>query len=66
MEKEYLEYRSTYMADNANPFWACAVAGCKIPFPHEVGITKDREWKHVWADFYYRASGTTSSPGACI
>jgi hypothetical protein len=52
------KYLSTYTADNATPFLACAVDGCRITFPHEVGITEDHKWKHVWADFYYPAGPT--------
>lgn len=50
MDQQFL---TTYVAEPDYPFWACAVEGCKVPFPHEVGITKDHEWKHVHADFYY-------------
>ena len=57
MEEELLKYRTTFTAQPNDPFWTCAVKGCQIAYPHEVGITKDREWKHVWADFY-----TSDSP----
>jgi hypothetical protein len=59
MEDELLKYRTAYTADSTEPFWACAVKGCKIPFPHEVGMKEDRKWQHVWADFYY-----SPAPGA--
>lgn len=43
-------FLTTYTADPLNPFWTCAVKGCQIPFPHEVGMTEDHKWKHMWAD----------------
>jgi hypothetical protein len=52
MEEELRKYITTYTADSSEPFWACAVKGCSLKYRHEVGITKDREWTHVWADFY--------------
>jgi hypothetical protein len=53
MEDELLKYRTTYTARfSPDPFWACAVKGCQLPYPHEVGMTEDRKWEHVWADFY--------------
>jgi hypothetical protein len=53
MEKELLKYRTTYTARiTPDPFWARAVKGCQLPYPHEVGMTQDREWRHVWAGFY--------------
>jgi hypothetical protein len=55
MEPE--KYLTTYEANNADHHWACGVKGCRIPFPHEVGLTDaplgERKWKHVFADFYY-------------
>jgi hypothetical protein len=57
MEQNFL---TTYTADRSDPFWACAVKGCKIPFPHEVGITEVRKWEHVWADFYYPTPTATT------
>ena len=50
MDQRFL---TTYTADHFDPFWACAVKGCQVPFPHEVGMTEEHKWKHVWADFYY-------------
>jgi hypothetical protein len=53
MEEELLKYRTVFTARiSPDPFWACTVKGCQIPYPHEVGMTEDRKWKHVWADFY--------------
>lgn len=49
MDEEFL---TTYAAKPSDAFWVCAVKGCRIPFPHEVGMTDDHRWKHVWADFY--------------
>ncbi len=50
MEQNFL---TTYTVDHSDPFWACAVKGCQVPFPHQVGMTEDHTWKHVWVDFYY-------------
>lgn len=52
---EELKYRTTYVAQPTDPFWACAVRGCHLDFPHMVGITHDLKWKHVYADFYAAA-----------
>jgi hypothetical protein len=53
MEEEILKSRGTYTAGiSPDPFWACPVEGSQISHPHEVGMTEDRVWKHVWADFY--------------
>jgi hypothetical protein len=46
------QYLDIYTADNADPFWKCAVKNCQIPFAHAVGYTPDHEWKHVYADDY--------------
>jgi hypothetical protein len=55
MEPE--KYLTTYEADNSDHYRTCGVKDCRIPFPHEVGLTDaqlgEREWKHVYADFYY-------------
>jgi len=56
MEQEYL---TTYTAKiNSDPFWGCAIKGCPISFPHDVGLTKEREWKHIYADDYYPESAS--------
>jgi hypothetical protein len=60
MEEEFL---STYRADNSNLFWVCAIKGCAIPFPHEVGITTDRKRKHVLADFYFTETEPSGPDG---
>ncbi len=53
MADELLKYRTTYTARiSPDPFWICAVKGCQFEFPHMVGMTEDRKWEHVWADFY--------------
>jgi hypothetical protein len=53
MEEEILKYLTTFTARiSPDPFWACTVKGCQIPYPHEVGLTEARKWEHVWADFY--------------
>ncbi len=51
MEQEYL---ATYTAKiSSDPFWGCAIKGCQIPFPHEVGLTRNKGWEHIYADEYY-------------
>ena len=57
MDEKFL---TTYTAEPSDPFWVCGVKGCRIPFPHEVGMTEDRTWKHLWADFYYPAPTFTT------
>jgi hypothetical protein len=62
---EERKYRVTYAAEPRDPFWACAVKGCQFEFPHMVGMTEDRKWQHVWADFYsppHEASRQCPSP----
>ena len=55
MEGELVKYRTTYTARiTPDPFWACAVKGCQLQYQHEVGMTEDRNWEHVWAGFYSR------------
>jgi hypothetical protein len=50
MEQQFDE---TYEVKPDDDFWGpCPVEGCKITFPHEVGRTKDHEWRHVRADLY--------------
>jgi hypothetical protein len=59
MGEELLKYRMSYTANILpDPFWACALKGCQLPYPHEVGMTEDLKWEHAWADFY------SSSPEA--
>lgn len=50
MEQE--KYLDTYTADNAAHFWTCGVKDCRIPYPHQVGMTQDHQWEHVFAKFY--------------
>ncbi|MDP9339318.1 MAG: hypothetical protein M3P45_10665 [Acidobacteriota bacterium] len=40
-------YLTTYTADNSDTFWTCALEGCTVPFLHEVGYTRNHEWKHI-------------------
>lgn len=53
------KYQVTYIAEPTDPFWVCAVKGCQLEFPHMVGITEDRKWKHVWADSYSSSPSTS-------
>src|SRR6266404_2634103 len=59
------KYLGTYTANNSDSFWVCGVKDCRIPFPHEVGLTNaqvgERDWKHVYADFYYSEPTATNS-----
>jgi hypothetical protein len=55
------KYLGTYTANNSDSFWICGVKDCKINFPHEVGYTPDRAWKHVYADDYLNDSSLKKS-----
>ena len=62
------KYLGTYTANNSDSFWVCGVKDCRIPFPHEVGLTDapvdERNWKHVLADFYYsEPTAPSAEPG---
>lgn len=52
MEEELLKYRTTFTANPSDWFWAYPVKQYDLSYPHELGLTHDRKWKHVWADLY--------------
>ena len=55
---EERKYLTTYIAEPKDPFWVCGVKGCGLEFSHMVGMTEDRKWQHVYADFYSPSSPT--------